>query len=173
MVEISGLTPAFTDGAVTDDIEFAAYDPVAPSNKTKSVKRGQVLKGVMRTTGTTTAESVVVSVRISAPAAEFDTLVVNTSLNMGSALTKILRLSASATIPVAAAGTGVSVVVPMTGVAIGDAVSVHVPAGFPPGLILNAIATATNQVTVYAFNATASSIASAAYTLQLVALRFA
>jgi len=172
MVEISGLT-AIADVDVTGAILLAVCDTAAPSNKTKKVTRAQLLSTAMRTTGTTTAETVVISIKVSAPAAEFDTLVLNTSLNMGSALTKILRLSASATIPVAAAGTGVSVVVPMTGVAIGDAVSVHVPAGFPPGLILNAIATATNQVTVYAFNATASSIASAAYTLQLVALRFA
>lgn len=172
MVEIVGLT-AIADADVKNAILVAVYDPAAPSTNTKKATLGQLLLTAMRTTGSTTAETIVASVGISAPAAQFDTLVVNTSLNMGSTLTRILRLSASATIPIAAAGVGVSVVVPMTGVAIGDAVSVHVPAGFPPGLILNAIATATNQVTVYAFNATASSIASAAYTLQLVALRFA
>lgn len=172
MTEISGLT-AIADADVTDAILLAVCDTAAPSNKTKKITRGQVLKDAMRTTGTTTAETVVISIKVSAPAAEFDTLVLNTSLNMGSKLTKILRLSASATIPVAAAGAGVSVAVPMTGVAVGDAVSVHAPAGFPAGLILNAIATATNEVKVYAFNATGSSIASADYTLQLVALRFA
>lgn len=172
MVEISGLT-AIADVDVTDALLLAVLDTAAPSNKTKKATRAQLLSTAMRTTGTTTAETVVISIEVSAPAAEFDTLVVNTSLSMGSTLTKILRQSAAATIPTAAAGTGVSVVVPMTGIAVGDAVSVHAPVGFPAGLILNAIATATDQVTVYAFNATASSIASAAYTLQLVALRFA
>jgi len=172
MVEIVGLA-SIADGAVTDDVLVAAYDTVAPSAQTKKMTVGQILDTAMRTTGTTEAQIVVVTVGISAPAAEFDEVAINTSLDMGSQLTRILRLSASATIPTAASGVGVSVIVAMPNVAIGDAVSVHMPLGFPAGLILNAIATVTNQVTVYAFNATASSIASAAYTLQLVALRFA
>lgn len=172
MVEIVELT-AIADGDVTDDTLVAAYDVAAPSTQTKKMRIGQVLDTAMRTTGTTTGETVVLTVGVSAPAAEFDEMVINTSFDMGSTLTKILRLSGSATVPTAAAGVGVSVVIPVTGIAVGDAVSVHVPAGFPAGLILNAIATATNQVTVYAFNATGSSIASAAYTLQLIALRFA
>jgi len=173
MVEISDLTP-IAPADITDDDLVVIVDQGAPSAKTKSATAGQLLSSTVRTTGTNTTGTLNAA-QLNAPIGVIDTTAIATSLTVGAgaALTKLLRASASVTIPIAAAGVEVSATIAIAGAAIGDAVTVHAPIGWPSGLILRAAISGAGVATIYAFNATALSIASASYTIQAVAMRFA
>lgn len=85
----------------------------------------------------------------------------------GSQLTKALKVTATLDFPSITAQTSSDLTVSVPGAAIGDTVTLSLPAAINAGLTFNAFVSATDVVTVRATNSTAGALnpASASYTV--------
>lgn len=169
-MELNALSPISTPNMTDDDLLLVWDSTAAAGSNSKQATRAQLLTGVVRTSANATLGTVDAAV-LNAPAGAIDSLSVVTALIMGGTLARILTVATSVTIPDAAADTAVTATMTVTGVAVGDVVILSLPSGFPVGMIARADVTATNTVTVRCYNATASLIATAAYTIRALALR--
>lgn len=171
MTEIIDL-PEMTEPSVTDDDLILVYDIGAASNKSRRCTRGNLLHDVVRTSGEFAVETLNATVELNAPAGAIDDLTTN-NIIIGATVSKVLVVSDSVAIPEATAGVQVSATVALTGALTGDMVTVHAGATLPAGLILRATVTASDVVTVYAFNATGVTIAAASHSLKILSVRAA
>jgi hypothetical protein len=170
MTEINNL-PSIAPADVTDDDLILIWDVGAASQKSRKSTRAHFLKDVVRTVGEFLVERINFTDGLAAPVASIDELTVNTSMTLGATISKVLVGFGSITIPSTAAGAQSSVALAMTGAQVGDIVTINAPADLPVGLILRAAVTGTSVVTVYAFNATAATIASGLHAIRAMAVR--
>lgn len=88
----------------------------------------------------------------------------------GATLTKVLTASASLNFPSISAASQADLTITVAGAAVGDEVSLGLPAAPTAGLVFNAFVSAANTVTVRASNITASPIDPAAATFGVIVL---
>lgn len=89
----------------------------------------------------------------------------------GSTITKTLKATATLDFAAIAAAGSANLTIPVVGAAVGDTVSLALPASINAGLVFNAFVSAAGVVTVRATNVTAASIdpAPASYSVIVVA----
>lgn len=170
MTEIIDL-PEISPSDVSDDDLLLLFDNGAATQKSRKATRAHFLKDVVRTSGAHTVETLNATGSLNAPEGSIDHLEVSTGLTMGATVSKILIGSASITIPEAIASAQVSQTFAVVGCQVGDIVTLHAPTALPAGLLLRGVVTSSGVVTVYAYNATGSTIASAAYDLKALVVR--
>jgi hypothetical protein len=171
MTELPDL-PEVTEANVTNDDLLLIYDVGAASNKSRKCTRANLLHDVVRTTGAFSVETLNATVALNAPAGAIDDLTVNT-LTIGANLSKIVVATVSASIPEATTGVQVTVAMAVTGALVGDMVTLHAGSTFPAGLIIRGTVTASDVVTLYAFNATGLTIAAASHSIKALLIRAA
>lgn len=173
MPELNAL-PVASSGDISDDDLVLVFENGAASNKSRQATRGAFLTGVARNGAAITPASVASAGAVTAPSGAIDTLTVATKLVLGAEVQRVLTVSATLTLPTIASGAEGSATVTLTGAVVGDQVLVQLPATFPAGLILaRAVVTGANTVTCYAWNASATSISGAGYSIRATALRVA
>lgn len=169
MTELIDL-PEVTEPNVTDDDYLLVWDAGASSNKSRKCTRGRLLKDVVRTSGTFETGTLNATGSLNAPEAALDELTTSKVI-IGAALTNIVVATVSAAIPEALTFEEVTVGLAIPGVLTGDMVTIHAGASFPAGMMVRATVTASDVVTLYAFNATVGTIAAASHSLKVLAVR--
>lgn len=168
MTEIVDLPEITT---VDDTDLFMVFDVSAPSDKSSRSTKANALKEFVRTTGTFAVGTLDATGALNAPAGAIDALTVASGLTIGAEITKVLVGSASVLMPDAPTLTQVSATMAVTDAIVGDAVIVAAASTLPAGMILRAVVTAPDVVTIYAFNATGSTITTASHAIKLILIR--
>ena len=170
MLEINDLTP-IAPADVTDDDLIPIWDVSAPAgSEAKNVTRAHFLAGLPRT-GQDATLGVVDADELNAPTGSVDTLIVSVGLVMGATVSDVVVWSGSVTIATLASLATQSQTVTVTGVIVGDFLTLQAPSSLPAGLILTASVSGADAVQIKAVNATGASITGAAYTLSVLAIR--
>lgn len=171
MPEIPAL-PAIEPSNVTDDDLLVIYDVGAATQPARKVTRGALLRGVARSEEDATfrdldAES------LSGQQGTINVLTVETGLDMGARLSRILTGVGPISMASVPANQQVTVTAALQGAIAGDVVLIQAEAQLPSGLVLQGYVLTSGVVTITAFNATGASIAAAERNLRVTALRFA
>lgn len=172
MVTINNL-PEQLLADVSDEDLLVIYDMGGGATPARKVTRGDLLSGVARTASAAAFTTLSATTSVAAPAGAIDALTVATSLIMGATLQRMLKGAASVAIPLATTLTEVTATIAVTGAVVGDLATLHLPSTWPAGLIARATVTAPDTVTIYAFNATAGSIAGASHSITAIVSRYA
>lgn len=172
MPEIDDL-PEILLADVSDDDFLPIFDNSASSSPTRKISRANLLSDVAREGGDHDFGTVEIADFTATDGTVID-LTVTTSLAFDSAATlqKMYRAAASITFGDLTSSAGQTVTTAIAGIAVGDYISLSFGAALPDGLIIQAWTSATNTVSVRAYNATDSTISGASYTAKIAVMRF-
>lgn len=172
MVTIPSL-PEQLNADVSDDDLYLTYDMGGGLTPARKVTRANMLKGVVRTTGTYEVGTLNATGELTAPEGAIDDLTVATSLTIGAVLSRILTNTASLAVPTLAAGASSDVTMTVTGAVAGDIAIVNPQVDLPDGLVLRPYVSGANTVTINFTNASTGSISGSSYSFKAVLLRVA
>lgn len=173
MGELNGLTE-IDPADVSDDDFFLIFDNSAPTTKSKKATRSNVLKGVAREGGDHNFGTSEIA-DLTATDATIVNLTVTTGLTFDTAATlqKMFYVAFSLVTAGTSPGNGETVTAALTGVQVGDHVTISFDAMLDDGLIVQAWVSAANTVSVRFYDADAGAIAGNTYAGSLAVMRFA
>ena len=167
--EILEIDPA----DVSDDDFLLIFDNSAPSSKSRKTSRVNLLKGVAREGGDHNFGVVEID-DLTAQDATFVNATVTTSLKFDTAATiqKMYKKSEALIFSDLSAGAGQTLVMTVTGVAVGDHISFSFDQALPDGITMQGWVSASNAVSIRLFNTGSGLISGATYTAYVTAMRF-
>ncbi len=160
---VTGITSALTGASTATDDLFLVYD--TSTTTMKDISRAELIAAVA---ANLTSQSIANSA-LQAGLIATTTFKVTSS---GTAVTKLLSASAALDFPNTNAATASDLTITVTGAAVGDVVSLGLPAAPTAGFVFNAFVSAADTVTVRATNITAGALNPASATYRVAVMGF-